>query len=25
MPEHSDLKTIVTSTYDFMKKTFYNN
>ena len=25
MPEYSDLKTIVTSTYDFMKKTFYNN
>lgn len=25
MPEHSDLKTIVTSTYDYMKKTFYNN
>lgn len=25
MPEHSDLETIVTSTYDYMKKTFYNN
>jgi len=25
MPEHSDLETIVTSTYNYMKKTFYNN
>jgi UDP-glucose-4-epimerase GalE len=25
MPEHSDLETIVTSTYQYMKKTFYNN
>lgn len=25
MPEYSDLKTIVTSTYNYMKKTFYNN
>lgn len=25
MPEHSDIETIVTSTYNYMKKTFYNN
>jgi UDP-arabinose 4-epimerase len=25
MPEHSDLKTIVTTTFDFMKKMYYNN